>query len=106
MFLESPVDFRKKLLETAKIVIKTLQGRQELLRIRDEKEKVLRQFLKSSQELSVLAKKLGSKLPKHEWKRVVTHKVEHLPSDTPPSQKLDVLEREISKIEERIKVLG
>ncbi len=106
MFLESPVDSRKKLLETVKIVIKALQGRQDILKILDEKERVGFQFLKSLQDLSVLTKKLGLKLPKQEWKRAVISKVEHLPSDAPPGQKLDVLEREIGKIEERIRVLG
>ena len=114
MQVEDPVQARKALLESTKIVIRTLQARQELLKIKEERHTTRLQYEKKLDEVRLLIKRVGNKLPKHDikmapQKQQVARDSQSNTTTTPPpapQKRVDILEKEISRIEERIKMLG
>ncbi len=102
--IKDPIELRKELLLGSKDLITSLKKYDRFTHMRHEKQKYTEQLKRIMDELLVLNKKLRNHLPATPLKvpgMVVTAPKRALK----PKDKLDVLEKELSKVESRLKAL-
>lgn len=101
-----PVDIRKDLLTSSKVLLGGLKRYEDYQQLRDKKFELLGDLKRVFDELLVLNRKFRSKLPRipeekpQPERRKVAPKKEH-----PVKSHLDVLEDELRKIEKRLESL-
>jgi hypothetical protein len=106
--IRDPIEIRKELLTSSKNLIDSLKRYEKYKLIRETKTEHIVELKRVFDELLVLNKKLRGKLPKVPIKapqlgetRIEQKKVKAAVKEMPKS-KLDILEQELSKIEERL----
>ncbi len=100
-----PVEVRKELLTSSRQLVNSLRKYEDYKHSRDEKLRYIIDLKRVFDELLVLNRKLRSRLPRtigspHISSRQKTHSKPA--QKTTPSAKADLLERELSRIEERL----
>ncbi len=106
MGIKDPMEVRKELLLGSKDLITSLKKYDEFVHLREAKQKYIEELKIVMDELLVLNKRLRTHLPKTPLKgpRVV-RKVEPPKKPKSPRDQLDVLERELSRVESRLQAL-
>jgi len=104
--IPDPIELRKELLTSSKNIIDSLRRHEKYQNIKDQKLQTIMDLKRVFDELLILNKKLRGKLPK------IPFKTPKAPKETTPSKpakgaisKLDILESELSRVEERLKGL-
>ncbi|RLE46395.1 hypothetical protein DRJ25_04245 [Candidatus Woesearchaeota archaeon] len=110
-----PLEKRKVLLQSSRVLIGCLRGLDEFLASKKEKKELLDEFLSTLKAISRLNDKLKARLPrasvsgKEAPRKKFLHEnvpfVQPLEADVPKS-KLDLLEEELASIEEKLSRLG
>ncbi|MFH1649158.1 MAG: hypothetical protein ABIA93_01265 [Candidatus Woesearchaeota archaeon] len=110
--VRTPDELRRRILESSKAVVHTLQEYQNVLEVREKKKKLLEMLKTQMEEIIVLQEKLSAVLPEFELpvekpKPVPKKKGKHKKKHSAPVQKteLDALNDTLSKIEEKLRKL-
>jgi len=107
--IRDPIDLRKELLNSSKNLIDSLKRYEAYKDIKEEKLMHIMELKRVFDELLVLNKKLRNKLPHIPVKAAPTlaRETREIPTKQSklPRSKIDVLEEELSKIEERLGTL-
>jgi len=107
--LRDPIEMRKELLTSSKNLIDSLRRYEAYTTVKDEKQQRILELKRVFDELLVLNRKLRGKLPRTPLKIPTVMKAEEkrpapkIPKAKPAAQnKIDVLEEELARIEERL----
>lgn len=102
--IKDPIEVRKELLTSSKQVIDSLKRYERYKNINDEKRSTILQLKRVFDELLILNKKMRGKFPSTPSQPARTQVVREAPKP-PKRSNLDVLEDELSRIEDRLKAL-
>ena len=104
--IRDPVELRKELLTSSKNLIDSLRRYETFKDMKEEKLQHILQLKRVFDELLVLNRKLRGHLPRVPIKTPIVAREEKTPKmpkiKTAAKNKIDVLEQELSKIEERL----
>ena len=105
--IRDPIEVRKELLLGSKDLITSLKKYDNFTHVREEKQKYIEQLKRIIDELLVLNKRLRTHLPKTPLKGPIeAKKVVKAPKrERTPKDKVELLERELSRVESRLKAL-
>jgi hypothetical protein len=106
--LVDPVDLRKDILNSSRIIISSLRKYEAFQQLRTEKEKKIIELRKSLREINILVKRIKQMMPKSALKQMPMQS----PAPSTPSEeiigektRLAELEDELAKVEEKLKVM-
>lgn len=95
-------ELRKELLTSSKTIITILKRQDHYAAIKAKKQHAISDLKRAFDELMVMNKKLRNKLPEKAVKMPKKKKEERPAKKAIPKSKLDKLEHELAKIEERL----
>jgi hypothetical protein len=105
--IKDPIEIRKELLTSTKTLIDSLKSYERYTAVKDSKTGYIMELKHVFDELLVLNKKLRGKVPRVPIKTPKVTRETKAPKKVKISKaKIDVLEEELSKIEERLGSLG
>lgn len=101
--ITEPVDIRKDLLNSSRTILSSLKRYEDIVSIKKEKEKIIREIKKNLKEIAVLDKKLKQHMPKPFPAAASAPKPE-APQSTMIGEKtrLAELEDELARVEEKL----
>ncbi len=116
VYLRNPLDYRRQLLESSKIILLCLRGYHRILVIRQQKMREMAKLKASVKELKYMSKKFNEKLPRYtaatsdtepeETKASVNKRpIPQPPIEPTPITEIDRLEQTLAGIEQRLRSL-
>ncbi len=100
--IKDPAEMRRTLLYSSKDLIDSLRGYENFKKIKERKKNLIEELKLTIEELIVLNRRLTVRLPKGYIKPERTSKPRMVEK---PHSQLEILERELSKVENRLKEL-